>query len=75
MRLVRSAAAASTTAGADDGKFRAMVLANAEHIEANLIGQLDLLDEVVKALSRADALTGAGVGRHLGESINANLHC
>ena len=48
MRLVRSAAAARTTAGRGDGEVGAVVLADAEDVEADLVGELDLLDEVAQ---------------------------
>ena len=50
MRLVRSAAAASATAGADASIVRAVMLAKPEDVEPDLVGKLDLLDKVAHAL-------------------------
>ena len=44
------AAAASTTAGAETTKSGPVVLADAEDIEPDLVGQLDLLEQVAHAL-------------------------
>ena len=41
---------ASTTAGARDGEVGPVVLADAEDVEPDLVGQLDLLDQVAQAL-------------------------
>ena len=62
MVLVRSAAAASTTAGAETEEIRPVMLADAEHIEANLIGEFDLFHEVAQTLRRAHGLPGDGSG-------------
>src|SRR4051812_29395801 len=48
---VREAAAPSTTAGADTAKSGRWCSPHPEHIEANLIGQLHLLDQVAKTLT------------------------
>ena len=50
---MRAAAAASTTAGDDDGEVGAVVLADAEDVEPDLVGQLDLLEQVAQPLRRA----------------------
>ena len=41
-----------------------MVLANAEHVEPNLVGQLDGFEQVAHALGRAQLGAGGGVGDH-----------
>ncbi len=50
-----------------------MTLAEPEHIEPDLVGEFDLLDQVPQSLMRADS---AGTGRHadMGESVEAKLH-
>ena len=40
--------------GRGDGEVGAVVLADAEDVEADLVGELDLLDEVAQPLLRAD---------------------
>jgi hypothetical protein len=44
------------------------MLADAEHIEPDLIGQLDFLDQVLQPLSRRCA------GRHVGEGVESDFH-
>ena len=58
--LVRSAAAASTTAGVETAK--SVVFPHAEHVQTDLVGKLDLLDEVADAAprSRPDPCEGRG---------------
>ena len=51
-----------------------MVLADAEDVEADLVGQLDLLNQVAQPLSSADHLAAAGIGRDLAERIDPELH-
>ena len=62
MRLVRSAAAASRSAGAE-AEVGPVMLADAEHVEADLVGELDLLDQVAQPPVRADAVPGRDRGR------------
>ncbi len=50
------------------------MLADAEHLEADLIGQLDLLHQVAQPLRRARDLPGGRVRRVLDEGIDANFH-
>ncbi len=38
-----------------------MVLADAEDVESNLVGELDLLDEVAQPLLGRRSATGAGI--------------
>ena len=64
MVLVRSAAAASSIGGAEAEKIRPVMLADAEHLEADLIGQLDLLHQVAEPLRRGLSVclvAGSGV--------------
>ena len=62
MRDVRAAAAASTTAGADHHEVGPVVLAHAEHVEARLVGEDDLLDEVAQPLVAGSSVPVAGSG-------------
>ena len=48
--MVRSAAAASMIAGAEASEVRPVMLADAEHVEADLIGQFDLFHQIGKPL-------------------------
>ena len=50
------------------------MLADAEHLQADLIGQLDLLHQVAQPLRRAQDLPGGRVRRVLDEGIDANFH-
>ena len=66
-------------AGEGDGRggggvVGAVVLAEAEDVEAELVGEGDLLDEVAQALRRADRAAGGGVGADVGEGVEAELH-
>ena len=61
--LVRAAAPASTTAGERDDEVRPVVLADAEDVEPDLVGELDLLDAgCAGALGRAGRAPVAGSG-------------
>lgn len=51
-----------------DGVVGAVVLADAKDIEADLVGQLDLLEEVAQPLCRADFQADVG------ESVEAKFH-
>lgn len=50
------------------------MLAEAEHVEPDLIGQLDLLEQVTQALLGADGPARLGVGRQFGERVDAKFH-
>ena len=52
------------------GEVGPVVLADAEDVEADLVGELDLLDEVAQALGGADRPARLRVGRHLGERVD-----
>ena len=69
MRVVRAAAAASTTAGVGDRELGSMVLPDAEHVETDLLGELDLLHEIVQPLLRADLAVA-----RVREREDADLH-
>ena len=51
-----------------------VVLADAEHIEADLVGQLDLFDQVAQPLRRVDGLPGRRIGRGFRECVDADFH-
>ncbi len=51
-----------------------MMLPDAEYIEPELVGELDLLDEVPQALLGADQLPGLRVRVQLGEREETDLH-
>jgi hypothetical protein len=60
----------------DDGRrhdeVRAMVLTDAEHIEPDLLGQVDLLEELAHPASCVRR--AAAPGGQLGEGVEADLH-
>ena len=60
---MRSAAAASTTAGAETAKSGRWCSPHAEDVEADPIGELDLLEQVAQALGGRDRATRRRVGR------------
>src|ERR1700748_3768762 len=62
MRSVRSAAAGSTGAG---------VLAAAEEVEPDLVGQLDLLEQIAQAPAGADHRAALDLGGQLREGVDA----
>ena len=62
MRSVRAATAASATAGAEIEEVRPVVLADREHVEPELVGQLGLLEQLAHALLRRDARGEVGEG-------------
>jgi hypothetical protein len=51
-----------------------VVLADAEDVEPDLIGELDLLDQLLQALLRADRLAGRRVRTDLAECVDSELH-
>src|SRR5690349_19855249 len=51
-----------------------MVLADAEDVEPDGVGQLDLLEQVVHPLCRRDRLPGDGIRRQLAEGVDTQLH-
>ncbi len=54
MRSVRAAIAASTTSGAEIGEVGAVVLADADEVDADAVGEHALLDDVADDLGVAD---------------------
>ena len=53
MRFVRAAAGGEHDGGRRDGVVGPVVLADAEHVEPDLVGELDLLDQLAQAALRA----------------------
>ena len=51
-----------------------MVLADAENLEAHLVGQFDLLKEITQPLGGVDGLSGRGIGGGFREGVNAEFH-
>ncbi len=51
-----------------------MMLAEPKHIEADAIGELDLLDDVGEGLVDIDRLAGRRIAPGLDECISAELH-
>jgi hypothetical protein len=51
-----------------------MMLAEPEHIEADPIGKLDLLDDLSEGLVDIDRLAGRGIAPGLDECVGAELH-
>ncbi len=74
IRFVRVAAAASTTAGDEMTKSGAVMLADPEDVETDLVRQLDLLDQVGQSLLDADRAAVARILGDLAEGVDADLH-
>ena len=55
------------------GVVGAVMLAQAEHVEADLVGKLDLFDQVAQPLMRAD-VAGALFRADVGKSIETEFH-
>ena len=51
-----------------------MMFAEPEHIEADAVGEFDLLDDVGEAFIHIDRLAGGGIVPGLDESVSAELH-
>ena len=65
--------------GQDDGGRRveelpAVVLADPEDVEAHLVGEFHLVEEVVHPLDRAQGDPGDGVGNGGGKAVDSDLH-
>ncbi len=56
------------------GEVGAVVLADAEDLKADLLGELDLLDQLAQPPLGRDGAPGVGVGRELGEGVDTDLH-
>src|SRR5271155_2570296 len=50
------------------------MFANAEDVEADLIGKLNLFEQMVHALYRAERETCGRVGNSCSETVDSNLH-
>ena len=74
MRLVAAAIAAMTTAGEAIGKIETMMLADAEHVEAGLIGELGGGEHFGIALGGGNRAAGRRIGRDVAEGVDANFH-
>ena len=57
-----------------DGVVRPMMLADAEHVEPDAVGKLDLLHEVGEGLLEPVRLAGQRVAPGLDEGVDAELH-
>ena len=57
-----------------DGEVGAVMLADAEDVEPDLVGELDLLDQVAEPLTRADGRPGRRIRGRLAEGVDAELH-
>ncbi len=51
-----------------------MVLADAEDVEPDLLGELDLLQQVAHTLVRPDRLARLGIDTQFRERVDAELH-
>ena len=74
MREVRSAAAASVIDGRRDGEVGPVVLADREDVEADLVGEPRLFDQVAEADGRSDRPAAGRIGRELREGVEAEFH-
>src|SRR6185436_15844016 len=52
----------------------AVMLANAKNIQANLIGKLDLFQQMLHALDRGDGKSRGWVGNGCGKAVDTDLH-
>ena len=68
IRSVRTAAAASATAGEEIEEVGAVVLADREHVEPELVGELGLLHQL------AHPLLGRDAGAEVGEGGESEFH-
>ena len=57
-----------------DDELAAVMLAQAVHVEADPVGQLDLVKKPPNTLVRADRSSGLGIGRCLAEAVDPELH-
>ena len=57
-----------------DGVVRPVMLAEAEHVEADAVGELDLLQHVGEAPVDIDRLARHGIAAGLDEGVSAELH-
>ena len=52
-----------------------MVLADAEDVEADLVGEDGLFDKVARALGGGETLAGFRVGSEVGKCVDTDFHC
>jgi len=57
-----------------DSELGPVVLADAEDVQSDLIGELNLLEQVAQPLRRADRPARSGVGRDFGEGVDTQFH-
>ena len=57
-----------------DGEVGPVVLADAEHVQADLVGELDLLQEVGQPLLGAGRAAGRRVPQDVAEGVDAQFH-
>ena len=50
------------------------MLADPEHVEPHLVGEFDLLDQVLQPFGRADGAAGLGTGPDVCKGIEAEIH-
>ena len=74
IRVVRAAAAGEHDGRRRDGEVGPVVLADAEDVEPDLVGELDLLEQVAEPLRGRDRPARPRVGRELREGVDAELH-
>src|ERR1700723_2231530 len=55
-------------------KFWPMMLADAEDVEADSIGEFDFVEQAAQALRRRERFAGDRVGDRCGKAVDANLH-
>ena len=60
--------------GRRHGEVGAVMLADAEDVETDLVGELDLLDEVAQTCGRIDRAARHRVGGQLGEGVEPEFH-
>src|SRR2546430_1756869 len=72
-RVARGRGAEHNRGGGDD-EVGAMVLADGEDVEADLLGEIDLFQQVLHALLRADHRAGDRIGLQLRERVEAEFH-
>ena len=68
---VRTAARAEDDGRGGDGEVRAVMLSDAEDVEPEPVGELDLLHQVAKPLCRVDALPARRIRPQLRERVDA----
>ena len=72
MRFVRAAMAASAISGAEIGEIGAMMFAQADEIDAELVGERGFLDDVAQCL-RLRQRPPVGAVHHVAKSVEAEF--